>query len=245
MRLKENATVTLYVSAGKQMIPMPNLVSLSRRVAEETLRLKGFKEANITFEEREEEDIPPDQVIAQTPTADKQVVPEEEKVTVVISKEKEYVKMPDVRGLNIDQARVRLFNAGLAVAEDSITYQPTYTTEKSGIVISTIPWDPGMQVPAGTPIPLQVSNGKYPADAKMDTQYVYIDLPPGEPTRIRITVSDARGNDQTVVDEMISVSREYPVSLVLSPDKDGTINVYKNDEPHPYMNFTFRYDNLP
>lgn len=245
MRLKENATVTLYVSTGKQMVSMPNLVSLSRRVAEETLRLKGFNEANITFKEQEDENIPPDQVISQTPEADKQVVPGEEKVTVVISKEKKYVPMPDVRGYSLEQAKVALFNAGLRVAEDKITYEPTYLTDKTDVVISTRPWEPEMRVPAGEAIPLQLSNGKYPADAKPVTENIFIDLPPGEAVRIRITVTDARMNDQVVVDEMISESREYPIDLVLSPQKNGTINVFRNDEQAPFQSFTYEYSNQP
>jgi len=244
MRLKENAYVTLYVSKGYKAIPMPNLVSLSRATAEETLRQSGFAVSDATFIEQEDDNAPAGQVIDQSPAAGEQVVPS--KVTnlkIFVSKGKKYVEMPDVRGLTVDRARLELFKAGLAVGQ--ITEQPSYKTDKAGIVLSTHPFDPHMQVPAGEAIPLTVSNGQLPAEAKVGTTPIYVDIneAAGETAEIKIVVSDARGDNQVVVRETISESREYDVPVVLSPERNATIQVLK--QGIPVQNVTIQYSSLP
>jgi serine/threonine protein kinase/beta-lactam-binding protein with PASTA domain len=239
MRLKENAVVTLYVSKGQQAIAMPNLINQSKATAEEQLRQKGFDVTNDTFIEKEDDKVPPGHVIAQNPPPDEMVVPNETTVQVIVSKGKPYVKMPDVRGKTIEQAQIDLFQAGLQVGE--ITEQPTYTTDKKGIVLSTHPYDPNMQVQKGEAIPLTVSSGEYPADAKVATQPIYVELMEGQPSKVKIVVSDARG-DKVFMEETISESKEYDVPIVLSPQKDATIQVFMDG--HPIQTITVDYDSL-
>ncbi|MFY0544479.1 Stk1 family PASTA domain-containing Ser/Thr kinase [Brevibacillus sp. H7] len=242
MRLKENAIVTLYVSKGQQAIEMPNLVSLSRSMAEETLRQKGFTVTEESFIEKEHENAPPGQVIGQEPSAGEQVVPGKTVVKITVSKGKKYVEMPDVRGLSVDRARVELFKVGLAVADELIE-QPSYTTDKAGIVLSTHPYDPKMQVPVGTAIPLTISNGQYPSDAKVGTAPIYVEMLPGETAEVKILVTDARGDNQLVFQETISESKEFDVPLVLSPERNATIQVRKHNQP--IQTITIQYSSLP
>ncbi|GAA4716032.1 Stk1 family PASTA domain-containing Ser/Thr kinase [Brevibacillus fulvus] len=241
LRAKENSTVLLYVSKGKQKVPMPSLVSLDRSNAENTLLQRGFTKENIHFEEQEDESVDPGKVMSQEPDAQVEVVPGETEVHLVISKQKEYVTMPDLSGKSLDEAKVVLYNAGLTAGE--VTYEASYETDKADIVLSTRPYDPKMKVPAGMAVPLQVSNGQLPNDAKIGTTPVYIELVPGETAQIKITVSDARGKDQLFVDETISESKPYQVPLVLSPQKDGTVVVMKNGEQ--YQKFDIQYSSLP
>jgi serine/threonine protein kinase/beta-lactam-binding protein with PASTA domain len=241
MRLKENAIVTLYVSKGQKAISMPNLVGLSRATAEETLRQNGFTVTEDMFIEREDENAPAGQVIGQTPAAGEQVVPSHTTLQVIVSKGKRYVEMPDVRGLTVDRARLELFKAGLGVGD--VVEQPSYVTDKPGIVLSTHPYDPKMQVPAGTAIPLTVSNGQFPADAKVGTTPIYVDLTEGETAEIKIVVSDARGDNKVLFHETISESKEYDVPVVLSPERNATIQVLKQGAP--VQNITIQYSSLP
>lgn len=245
MRLKENAVVTLYVSKGQEPVDMPNLMSLSRSTAEETLKQLGFKLESVTFEEVEDDHAEAGIVIGQSPEANTKVLPNKDAVKVTISKGKTYVKMPDVIGKKLDAARVELIKLGLSI---DIKEEPTFTTDKEGIVLKTQPYDPGMQVPKGAVVTLIVSNGQYPQDAKMANAPVYVEIVPGETAQIKIEVSDARGDGQVLYEEQITESKEYDVPLVLSSQKDAVIKVYKkgpNNEYQEYQTIPVSYSSLP
>ncbi|MEC2128285.1 Stk1 family PASTA domain-containing Ser/Thr kinase [Brevibacillus centrosporus] len=247
MRLKEKAIVTLYVSKGQQAVPMPNLVSLSRSVAEDMLKQLGFKTNAITFEEVEDDNAEAGIVIGQSPDANASVYPTKDTVRVTVSKGKSFVKMPNVVGKSVEQAQVELFKLGLEVGETK--EEPSYTTDKAGVVLSTHPYDAGMQVQKGVKVPLTVSNGQYPADAKLANAPVYVEVVPGETAEIKIEVSDSRGDGQQVYKETITESREYDVPVVLSPQKDAVIKVFKKDptknEYVEYQTIPISYSSLP
>lgn len=239
MRLKEKATVTLYVSKGQEAIDMPNLVSSSRAVAEQTLKQLGFKPELITYEEVEDDKAEAGMVIGQSPDANTKVYPGKQTVKVTVSKGKSYVKMPNVIGKTIEQARVELFKYNLGI---DIKEEPSYTTDKAGIVLSTHPYDAGMDVQKGVAIPLTVSNGQYPQDAKLANVPVYVEIVPGETADIRIDVSDARGDTSGVYKEQIAESKDYDIPVVMSPQKDAVIKVFKKD---PATNNYVEYQTIP
>lgn len=247
MRLKEKAVVTIYVSKGQEAIPMLNLVSLSRSVAEDTLKQNGFKMDNVTFVEVEDDQAEAGIVIDQSPKANENVYPTKDKVKVTVSKGKSFVKMPDVRGKSIEAAQLELFKYNLQIGE--IKDEPTFTTDKPGIVLSTHPYDPGMQVQKGVAVPLTVSNGQYPQDAKLANAPVYVEVVPGETADIRIEVSDARGDGQVMYKETITESKEYDVTIVVSPQKDAIIKVLKKDPNNnqyaDYLTYPISYSSLP
>lgn len=240
MRLKEKATVTLYVSKGQEAIDMPNLVSSSRAVAEQTLKQLGFKPELITYEEVEDDKAEAGMVIGQTPDANTKVYPGKQTVKVTVSKGKSYVKMPNVIGKTMEQARVELFKYNLGIGD--IKEEPSYTTDKAGIVLSTHPYDAGMDVQKGVAIPLTVSNGQYPQDAKLANVPVYVEIVPGETADIRIDVSDARGDTSGVYKEQIAESKDYDIPVVMSPQKDAVIKVFKKD---PATNNYVEYQTIP
>jgi serine/threonine-protein kinase len=244
MRLKENATVTLYVSKGQEAVNMPSLISLPRSTAEETLKRQGFK--NVTFEEKEDDEAEAGIVIGQVPAPNEQVYPGKDEIRVTVSKGKSFVEMPDLRGKNVEVARLELLKLGLAVGE--IVEEPSYTTDRAGIVLSTHPYDPGMQVQKGVAVPLTVSNGLFPKEAKMANVPVYVEVVEGETAELRIEVSDARGDGQVAVEDKIEQSREYDVPVVLSPEKDGVVRVFLKGLEGKYVEFQtipVSYSSLP
>ncbi|TGV26645.1 Stk1 family PASTA domain-containing Ser/Thr kinase, partial [Mesorhizobium sp. M00.F.Ca.ET.186.01.1.1] len=109
MRLKEKAVVTLYVSKGQELIDMPNLITLPRATAEETLKKNGFKLESVKFVEEEDDKAEVGTVIKQSPEANEKVYAGKTSVTVTISKGKAFVTMPDVRGKSVEAAQVELF----------------------------------------------------------------------------------------------------------------------------------------
>ncbi|MDF2684053.1 MAG: prkC [Brevibacillus sp.] len=247
MRLKEKAVVTLYVSKGQQAVDMPNLVSLSRTVAEQTLKQLGFKTENITYEEVEDDKAEAGEVIGQSPEANAKVFPTKDSVRVTVSKGKAYVKMPDVTGKTMEQARVELFKLGLAIGE--IKEEPSFKYDKAGVVLSTHPYEAGMNVQKGVAVPLTVSNGQYPQDAKLANAPVYVEVVPGETAEIKIEVNDSRGDALVLYKETITESKEYDVPVVLSPQKDAVIKVSKKDptknEYVEYQTIPISYSSLP
>ncbi|WP_409174570.1 Stk1 family PASTA domain-containing Ser/Thr kinase [Brevibacillus fortis] len=246
MRLKENSVVTLYVSKGQQEINMPNLVTLPRATAEEALKSNGFKLENVTFVEEEDDKAEVGTVIKQSPAANEKVFPTKTNVTVTISKGKAFVKMPDVRNKSVEAAQVELFKRGLGVGK--ITEVPTYTTDKPGIVLSTHPYDPGMDVQKDVAVPLEVSNGQYPQDAKTGTSPVYVDVMPGDTLEVQIEVTDASGT-KVVLTETVTESKEYNVPYVVSPQKDALIRLLvKGPNMNNFMEaqkYSISYSSLP
>lgn len=239
MRLKKNNTVTLYVSKGPQQVSMPDLTGQNGSVAEQQLKREQYKE--VIIEEREHDEVPAGHVIKQTPLPSTMVVPAETTVTLYVSKGKKYAIMPNLIGKMLAQAKIELYEAGLK--DGKIEEQASYEVQEPNIVLSTYPYEPGMEVPSGTEVPLVVSSGQYPAEAKVGTYPILIDVPDGEEVDVRIVLSDARGDNQVVVKEKIAQPREYALSIVLSPDKDATIEVFKNgvsDQKHHIA-----YENLP
>ncbi|AWX57057.1 MULTISPECIES: Stk1 family PASTA domain-containing Ser/Thr kinase [Brevibacillus] len=246
MRLKENSVVTLYVSKGQQEINMPNLVTLPRATAEEALKSNGFKLENVTFVEEADDKAEVGTVIKQSPAANEKVFPTKTNVTVTISKGKAFVKMPDVRNKSVEAAQVELFKKGLSVGE--IKEVPTYTTDKPGIVLSTHPYDPGMDVQQGVSVPLEVSNGQFPQDAKTGNSPVYVDVMPGDTLEVQIEVTDASGT-KVVLTETVSESKEYNVPYVVSPQKDALIRLLvKGPNMNNFMEaqkYSISYSSLP
>ncbi|MED1785360.1 Stk1 family PASTA domain-containing Ser/Thr kinase [Brevibacillus fortis] len=247
MRLKENSVVTLYVSKGQQEINMPNLVTLPRATAEEALKSNGFKLENVTFVEEEDDKAEVGTVTKQSPAANEKVFPTKTNVTVTISKGKAFVKMPDVRNKSVEAAQVELFKKGLSVGE--IKEVPTYTTDKPGIVLSTHPYDPGMDVQKGVAVPLEVSNGQYPQDAKLANVPVFVEVVPGETLEVKIEVTDARGEAKVMHTDTITENKEYDVQIVLAPQKDSVVKVLvkrSTDQGfNEYQTIPVSYNSLP
>ncbi|KZE47324.1 serine/threonine protein kinase [Brevibacillus parabrevis] len=247
MRLKEKAVVTLYVSKGQELIDMPNLVTLPRATAEETLKKNGFKLESVKFVEEEDDKAEVGTVIKQTPEANEKVYAGKTTVTVTISKGKAFVIMPDVRGKSVEAAQVELFKKGLNVGE--IKKVPTYSTDKEGEVLSTHPYDAGMQVQKGVAVPLTVSNGQYPQDAKSAVAPVYVEVVPGETLEVKIEVTDARGDAKVLYQEAIAENKEYDVPVVVSPQKDAlvkaTVKRQNETEFKEYQTIPISYNSLP
>ncbi|MFM1650634.1 Stk1 family PASTA domain-containing Ser/Thr kinase [Brevibacillus sp. B_LB10_24] len=239
MRVKKNSTVTLFVSKGPAEVPMDRLVGLDRSQAESLLKQKGFNLDNVDFTEREDSQAPVGQVIDQSPSEGVSVIPSKAQVKVVVSSGVPMTKMPGVIGKTVELAEIDLLKAKLAKA-DEVKYQPSF--EPKGKVIGTFPYNAGDDVPEGSKVTLIVSNGEYPADTKTGDYSVLIDLNFGETAEIKIVVNDARGDNQVALNETIDESTGFNVPLVLAPNKNGKIVIYKNGEL--YQTYNVDYHNF-
>ncbi len=136
-RAEEGSTVDLKVSAGAELVPVPEVIGSHIDDARQLLTAQGFQ---VTVEPIPSEDVPVDHVVDQTPSPQQEV---ERGSTVVlqVSSGPEERPVPDVAGRTVADASNVLGQNGFNV---------TQTTEASrdveaGLVIRTNP-------PANTPL---------------------------------------------------------------------------------------------
>ncbi|HWG94549.1 MAG TPA: Stk1 family PASTA domain-containing Ser/Thr kinase [Mycobacteriales bacterium] len=109
--LREDTPVTLVVSKGLEMLPVPDVVGRSQADAGRALEAAGFTSG---VREAFSDDVPKGQVIAQEPRAGG-TAPRGSRVVVTVSKGPDLVEVPDVGGQPRDEAERRLREAGFEV----------------------------------------------------------------------------------------------------------------------------------
>ncbi len=220
--VKENSEVTIFVSQGKEAIPVPDLTGKTEAQAEDQLSQSQFK----SWEPKPEfnKDVPEGKIIRQEPEPNKEVIPDDTTIVYYVSKGAESFEAPNLIGKNIEQAKAEVEKLDLKLGVP--VYQDSYL--EKDLVIKQFPYNPGDPVSAGAEIQIFVSNGKLPGDAKNVDVPISIFPDQGKETEVIILVSDARGDKQQVTKEVISQPKEFTVSLVLSPDKSGLIQVYRD-----------------
>ncbi|WP_139489814.1 Stk1 family PASTA domain-containing Ser/Thr kinase [Brevibacillus dissolubilis] len=234
MRVKEGASITLYVSKGLQEVSMPNLISLPQQVAEDRLKQDKFEYEIV---KQEHEDIPAGNIIDQDPLPNTMVVPTKQKVRLTVSTGKRQVQVPKLEGLRLERAAIELLSAGLAKGE--IKEEPALGVEKD-TVLRTEP-KAGASVEAGSKVTLIVSSGEYPSNAKIGTYPYVAELTEGEEqAEFKILVTDSRGKDQVAAKETITGPKPFDVEVVLMPEDSATIQVFKNGELIQTLNVDYQ-----
>jgi len=114
IKVRKGWRVRIAESMGPQKIVIPSVLGDSLRTAELNVKRRGLELGTVAT--IAVPDLPPDQVVAQSPPAAAQGVATP-KVSVLISapsEEKSYV-MPDLSGMRLADASVAITNAGLKV----------------------------------------------------------------------------------------------------------------------------------
>ena len=106
------STVTITVSSGPGERPVPDVVGETRRTAERRLRGADFR---VTVQQRFSDDVPRGRVIETRPQPGT-VVERGSRITVIVSRGREQVAVPDVTGLDREAAERTLREAGLDVS---------------------------------------------------------------------------------------------------------------------------------
>ena len=143
----EGSEVRLNVSKGPQETGLPNVVGRSYEDAAQELRQAGFEPVRRDVDAAEPEGT----VIGQSP-APGTLSPPGTRVTLNVSNGQSTTSVPDVRGLDEENARVTLENEGWSVV---IRDTPTGNPDEQGVVISQTP-PPGQQAEAGAQVILFV-----------------------------------------------------------------------------------------
>ncbi|MGH2755326.1 MAG: Stk1 family PASTA domain-containing Ser/Thr kinase [Actinomycetota bacterium] len=112
-RIEQGQAVSFLVSKGPELFGVPDVVGLKQERAEAALRDAGFK---VEFADVYSDEVPSGKVVSTTPGAGAEA-PEASTIQVAVSigPEFEDVKMPDVRGMHVDDARAELEGIGFTV----------------------------------------------------------------------------------------------------------------------------------
>ena len=161
---KKTGSITLYISSGKSGIEMPDYKDENVEIAKADLISKGFKEENITVKEEHSDSVDDDTVLKQSPEADEEVIPEETKVTLFVSKGAETFALETMYGYSRNRVVNYFDSVGLRLEENS-DYSDTVP---QGQVIYTYP-EGGTQVKKDQSVLVVFSAGKDPSTIPSST----------------------------------------------------------------------------
>lgn len=226
--IKANRPVTLTVSSGAEKFNMPNVVKMSIGDAKSALKAKNIPDANITVTEKEDRDATPGSVLVQYPDADTSVDPSV-KVKLTVAKGIEKVKIPEVAGKTVDDAKKLLDGVGLKLGQVISMQDPTVPKDN---VISSSPFKSGTEVAKGETVGLIVSAGPPQSSdqnqPKKKNINVTVDVKDGKKVSVKIIRTDARGVSNVVDGDAITATKVYTIECIVQPDHLGSIEVYQD-----------------
>ncbi|WP_433529212.1 Stk1 family PASTA domain-containing Ser/Thr kinase [Micromonospora sp. CA-263727] len=150
-RILKGGTITLTLSLGPERFPMPDVVGKEFDLAEADLASAQLEVVKGTA--RYDDGLPEGVVAATKPEAGKEVKPGD-KVTVILSKGRAPITVPNLVGKNLNEARTQIAQLGLVLVE------PTYkqSDKPRDEVLGQSPAD-GSGVEKGAQVRLEVSEG--------------------------------------------------------------------------------------
>ncbi|AHV97156.1 Stk1 family PASTA domain-containing Ser/Thr kinase [Paenibacillus sabinae] len=227
--VKEGTTIALKVSIAKPLSAMPNLTGMTYDEAVNALLAQGMEQSRITQVSEFSAEVQAGQVLRQNPTSGSEYDPDTATVSITVSKGQETVTTPDLTGLSEAEAKAKLEEAGLALGD--VKSESSFTVEK-GKVTKQWPYEKGASAPPGEKITIYISDG-YPPEALEYTFNLPVSpVQEGKKTKIRIEYADARNNgeNQDWGTRTISRTQVLSVNLVLAPNKDGAVILYRDGE---------------
>ncbi|MCA0753947.1 Stk1 family PASTA domain-containing Ser/Thr kinase [Paenibacillus sp. N4] len=228
MRVKEGSLIQLTVSDGPELEELGDYVGKPIQTAIDELTALGVDDKRIHIDRVFNEQTP-ETVLQQTPGAGEQFDPETAEFTFMVSKGRETVPMPNLIGTSLDEAKDLLKASELVLEDADILNEPSYIHQK-GYVISQNPFEPKEQVVKGSKVSITVSSGP-PKDAKEHLFNIVISpAEAGKTSEIRIVYSDARGEDIEWDKRQITGTQTFPVTVVLAPDTEATVTVYRDNQ---------------
>ena len=162
-KVKEERTITIYVSKGGEELEMPNLRGLKQSDAIDKLQQMGLRLGS-AYETFSDEDS--GTVISQDPRSGTRIS-KGQSVDITVSKGQKVKKIsvPDVKGVPSDRARTMIEGSGLKVG--SISEEES--TQAAGTVVSQSP-SAGSEADSGSAVRLVISSGHKASSAKEDAK---------------------------------------------------------------------------
>ncbi|MBP3400550.1 MAG: Stk1 family PASTA domain-containing Ser/Thr kinase [Selenomonadales bacterium] len=182
--VKEDRTITIYVSKGEEVVVVPDVRTLALREAELTLRNAGFIIGRI--EEVNDKTFPNNTVIDQNPRSPAQIK-KTQKIDLIVCRIEKMVELPDFTGSRLSSVKKQLVDLNLK--EGKIT--EVAGTKSKGTIVRQSP-EAGTEVKEGSAVNFTVSKG--PVDRKAET--IQFKVPKGSSKQlVQIIVTDESGRD--------------------------------------------------
>lgn len=217
--VKENTSVRLTVSLGKEKERMRSLIDLHESTANRLL----LNYADVVMFEEENDQVPAGHVIRQDPQADQMVIPDETIVTLVISSGRGKFEMPNLIGKSLTEAEALIDRHNLILER----IEEDFGDVPEGEIYRQHPIDPGQEVEAGTEITIWVSKG-FKETTRQKTTQITVTVEEDEKARVVIFVTDMNGVDQQVINKEIDDTESFSIKVHVSREQDATIKVFKD-----------------
>ncbi|WP_085992434.1 Stk1 family PASTA domain-containing Ser/Thr kinase [Oceanobacillus senegalensis] len=243
--VKEQSTVTLYVSSGKEKVELEDYVGQDYSDVKKKLELEGFKNFSPT---NKHSDKPEGEITAQIfPVPGSEVVPEETTVIFEVSLGPEPIILTNLRNFTEDEAKSYLEKNGLKMNPIK-----EYSEEEKGTVINQEP-SVGSKVEPGETVNVYISRGPKelpPESRKIEVSVPYepkesqeqpgaeqndnSEQPGNEPPveqRIRVYIDDM-DSDPSVpeIDRAITEDEVITFTVMIEPGGSAEYRVLRDDE---------------
>lgn len=170
--IEVGSTVKLVASAGPQGVDVPDVVGQTFEDASSRLQSQGFE---VTKEEEYSGDVEENRVISQVPSAETKAA-KGSNITITVSKGREPVRVPDVRGFSEQDGIALLLEAGLQIGEVTYVYHSEYPEGQICYQSHSI----STYVAPDTVIDIQVSKGPEPVTVQTYKYNASIPAPTAE-----------------------------------------------------------------
>ncbi|WP_251867032.1 Stk1 family PASTA domain-containing Ser/Thr kinase [Enterococcus malodoratus] len=112
--IKKNRSVRLYISSGTKKVTLKSYKGDAIDDARDDLERIGFLEKNIRIKKVNDESVPVDQVLSQTPKEGTKVDPKTEEITLSISNGPKTIKIGDYSQMTYAEAEASLLQLGIS-----------------------------------------------------------------------------------------------------------------------------------
>lgn len=224
MRLKIDNTVTIYVSTGPPLQKMPEWIGKKAAdVLKTELVALGVDPSQVKQTEQfsdKEKGV----IIEQQPAPGEEFDPKTVTIQLTVSKGRETIAMPNLIGSTEAEAQAIAQKFDLKLIVDK---RPTFR-QPANKVFDQFPYKENDPVTPGAEVTIYVSTG-YPETARETVVSLEIaPATPGKESTIEIRYSDATGDNISWGTRKIKEPQTFDVKLVLSPDKDGTVEYFRD-----------------
>lgn len=223
--VKEGSLIQVTVGTEKPLTPMPSVTGQSYDDAVSLLVSKGITEDRIKQKQVFDDSADEGTVTDQIPAANEEFNPDEVQVTLSVSKGSETIAMPDLTNKSRAEAEKELSDAKLKLV--SVKEETSYEIEQ-GKVTKQWPFEPGADVAPGSEITIYVSTGYPPEAIKVPFQLPLVPAEEGKNAKIKVTVTDARGDNQDWGTRTLNTTQIVTVDLLLRPNKDAVVSVTRD-----------------
>ncbi|RIW36363.1 Stk1 family PASTA domain-containing Ser/Thr kinase [Bacillus salacetis] len=219
--VKEGSEVNLYVSTGKKRVKIKDYTDEPLEDAEKELEELGFTNVE---KETESNDADPGTILSQDPPEGSEVIPDETKVTFVVSSGPETFELKELTGLNQQSLNLYEEISGLKIN----TTEEYSADVPKGEVISQDPKAGTAMVEGGT-VNVVISKGKEPQPPRTVSKEITIPYEPeeeGKPQSVEIYIEDMERNIEDA-EAKFGITENYKETyeLTINEGETGQIKV--------------------